>query len=683
MPVLPDFLQAKRPDTLTSAREILNAVRRDGHAYFQSPIDWRDEVLYFLLPDRFSDGKEQGRQLLTREEIAGLRRSPARSNWNWQNWARSGSRWQGGTIRGITGKLPYLRELGVTSIWVGPLFKQRTRLDTYHGYGIQDFLDIDPRFGSRADLFNLVKAAHDLDLRIILDIIINHSGDNWGYVEPGKDLATAGNQPPYLPWPNYYGNPFDDSLAKWRGAWRDKEGKGFTTDGSQLTDGDDGVWPRELQNFSRYTRAGSGDLGAGAIEEPHAEHKRTDFLTLKDFALDVGATLSFLSDCFKYWIAISDCDGFRIDTVKHMALDEARNFCGSIREFADTLGKRNFFLVGEIAGGDYYQDFYIDRLGLSRRNMSAALDIGPARLNLRNIGKGLQDPGAYFDGFTETDEGFGSHRTLGDRHVSVLDDHDHVFGGKTRFSADIPDDSPVKDYQVVAPTAIQLFTLGVSCIYYGTEQAFAGPAHSQLSYLLNEGWGGNDRFLRESMFGPEHPRASHDQDIETQLQTVDQELPGFGPFGTAGKHCFDQASPAYVRIAHLGKVRSSHPVLRVGRQYRRQTRLPGTGFVFQPQGELIAWSRILDNFEAVCIVNPNGIASRGGDVIVAGELSAPGDRYTVVANTAHAAAAGGYSGSHPVGSTLTVAGGTATHEPLYLAVRDVQPAEVVIFVKNI
>jgi glycosidase len=68
--------------------------------------------------------------------------------------------------------------------------------------------------------------------------------------------------------------------------------------------------------------------------------------------LDVSPTLSFLVDCFKYWIAITVCDGFRIDTVKHISLEEARNFCGAIREFADSLGKRNFLIVGEIAGGD-------------------------------------------------------------------------------------------------------------------------------------------------------------------------------------------------------------------------------------------------------------------------------------------------------------------------------------------
>jgi len=129
-----------------SAREILNRVRREHIPYSPSPVDWQDEILYFLLPDRFNDGKAHTRPLLTRQTIAGYRSSSSRPNWNWHDWAESGRRWQGGTIKGITDKLGYIKDLGATAIWVGPIFKQRPRLDTYHGYGIQDFLEVDPRF---------------------------------------------------------------------------------------------------------------------------------------------------------------------------------------------------------------------------------------------------------------------------------------------------------------------------------------------------------------------------------------------------------------------------------------------------------------------------------------------------------------------------------------------------------
>ena len=89
----------------------------------------------------------------------------------------------------------------------------------------------------------------------------------------------------------------------------------------------------------------------------------------------------------------------------------------------------------------------------------------------------------------------------------------------------------------------------------------------------------------------------------TQVADVDAALPGFGPFGTAGSHVFDTTSPSYVRIAALCAARAAHPVLRVGRQYPRQLRLPHTGFEFPAAGEVVAWSRILDRQEALIVVN--------------------------------------------------------------------------------
>jgi glycosidase len=690
MPNPIDLLDPNRPDHMQGVRTLLDRARRERVSYFSSPIDWRDEILYFLLPDRFSDGREDARPLLTRAEIQNLRQTSSRPDLNWQDWAKSGLRWQGGTIKGIQGRLDYLRGLGVTAVWMAPVFKQRTRLDTFHGYGIQDFLDVDPRFGSRRDLVELVSAAHSKQIRIILDVIINHSGDNWGYVPPSATPAAAANQPPYRPFPDFYGNPNNRDTAAWSLAWRDEFQRGFTPGSAGISDVHAGVWPREFQEPSLYTRAGMGDLGESDIGNAHAEHKRTDFFALKDFALDAANTISFLTDCFKYWIALTDCDGFRIDTVKHISIEEARNFCGAIREFADSLGKRNFFLVGEIAGGDIFQDFVLDNIGILRRNLSAALDIGSARLNLQGVGKGLSPGQVYLDFFKEGSEGFESHRSFGDRHVSILDDHDHVAGEKIRFSAEIPDDSAVKDYQVVAATAFQLFTLGIPCLYYGTEQALAGPAQSQIPFLLDEGWkdGNNhgDRYLREAMFGPTHPRAHHDNDLDTQRDSLDTTLPGFGPFGTAGKHCFDPDSPAYARLAALCHTRAHYPVLRIGRQYPRQIRV-FSGFTFPPAGELVAWSRLLDSQEAVCVVNPNGSANalRGGDVIVSAELWAPGTAFTVVANTAQTAAeaqGGTYTGSHRIGSIVTVKGRSLPEEPAYIEIRGIPPAEVVILVKE-
>lgn len=678
-----DIFDAAHLTSLTDVRTLLHKIRSGQIQYRPSPVSWQDiGPIYFLLVDRFSDGKEKPDSLLTRDQIRLLRQTDRRPDMNWAQWTESGMRWQGGTIKGVMSKLGYLQELGVGAIWLSPIYKQRVNKETYHGYGIQNFLEIDPRFGSSRDLAELIDAAHAKDIKVLLDVIINHSGDNWGYVPPGVALTDEIVKPWYKPWANYYGNPDNVDMKGWRTVWRGAEEQTFTTQKSDLTGAEDGVWPSDLQDFVLYTRAGAGSLSDNDLENPYAEHKRTDFETLKDFELEAGA-LNFLSDCFKYWIAITDCDGFRIDTVKHLSLEDARNFCGSILEFTEIIGKMNFLLLGEIAGGDQNQDFVMDYTLLMKRNLKAALDIGSDRIVLGNVGKGLEKADSYFAGFNERSTGFASHRTFGDRHVSILDDHDHVFGKKLRFSAEIPDDSGVKDYQIVVPTTLQLFTLGIPCIYYGSEQAFAGPAQNQTQYLEN--WGRHDGYLRESMFGPEHPRAVYTSDINTQLNTVDTALPGFGAFGTTGKHVFDTTSPSFTRIAALCKVRQDFLVLRTGRQYQRAIRVFG-GFALPEQGELIAWSRILDSTEAVCIINPNGSADadRGGDVVVSSELWDTDTAFTVVANTAQVAAERSgnvYIGPYPVSSTVKVFRDNS-NGPAYIPIRNIPPCEVLIVIKQ-
>ena len=627
----------------------LNVTLPRRRRYYPSSADWRDEVLYFLLVDRFSDGREASRPLLDRRNLWAARPTlPGGEAWRWERWAQSGgARWQGGTLQGVTSRLDYLKALGITTLWLSPVFKQRGHLDTYHGYGIQDFLEVDPRFGTRQDLVELVAQAHAQGLRIILDIIFNHSGDNWLYP---SDTAGGPHTPQYTTGRYAFGN------------WRDAHGQPLAV----IQGGEDGVWPRELQEVERYTRAGSGNLGAGDINDPQAEHKRTDFITLRDFGLEEPELLTDLARCYKYWIALTDCDGFRIDTLKHVSLEEARNFCGSIKEFASNLGKADFFLVGEVAGGDYAQDRYLDVL---ERNLNAALDIGGMRLALNGVSKGLVHPSAYFDGFDPGDAEMGSHRNLGERHVSILDDHDHVFGEKVRFSSEA-----ASDRQVVAGVAIQLFTLGIPCIYYGTEQALAGPEPSERHWLPE--WKGSDRYLREAMFGPEHPRRKGREGLVAG--TIDQELPGFGPFGTAGHHCFDEQHPAYLRIAALAPLRREYPVLRYGRQYLRPISFLGKPFDLYGPGELVAWSRILDDEEALSVLNGHGSHTRGADVLVDASLSPPSSTMRVVANTAQAGDPEGFGGDYPVGTEVPV---QRTHDgKAYVELRNIPPSEVLVLV---
>jgi len=580
--------------------------------YHPSPADWRDEVFYFLLPDRFSNGLELPEKLLDADlsTSAGVARvlQLRGANWSWQRWQWSGaSRFQGGTLAGVRSKLGYLADLGVTTLWIGPVFRQRVEEDNYHGYGIQDFLDVDPRFGTRRDLLELVDEAHSdkFRMKVVLDVIFNHSGCNWLYDE------CAGNvfEPRYL------------SSGRYDQIWP-RNGFGWAiTDPGHVLGNDDYVWPKDFQSSNCYLRAGCGDLGRGDLTDENAEHKRTDFRRLRKFNLFSNETLGALMRAYQYWIALADIDGFRIDTFKHVTLEQARNFCNGIKEHAEDLGKDDFFLVAEVAGGNSAEDCYLDITG---RNLNACLDIGEQREILCSVAKGLQPAKNFFSGFNYYDQGMGSHRNWGSKHLSISNDHDHVFGAKVRFAADASN-----GHQSVVMKALQLLTLGIPCLYYGTEQGLAGGAEpDQRQYLSN--WGGHDGLLREAMFGPEHPRAAGWSGTQKQF---DDDAVGFGPHGTAGWHVFNQRHPIYTRIAQLAKVRKGFKPLRRGRQYQRPISFLNGSFEFPGAGEVVAWSRIYDDQEVLVVVNPHGVERRGARVVIDGNLSAEGMQVVVHTDT--------------------------------------------------
>src|SRR5205807_7669987 len=128
-----------------------------------------DEVLYFALVDRFSDGLEDGVRDAAGNPVAGPtprfqpadRLNAVRSDADAAAWREAGKGYAGGTLKGMASKLGYLRRLGVTALWVSPVLKQVAFDATYHGYGTQDFLQVNPRFGTEQDLKDLVRQAHD------------------------------------------------------------------------------------------------------------------------------------------------------------------------------------------------------------------------------------------------------------------------------------------------------------------------------------------------------------------------------------------------------------------------------------------------------------------------------------------------------------------------------------------
>jgi hypothetical protein len=156
---------------------------------------------------------------------------------------------------------------------------------------------------------------------------------------------------------------------------------------------------------------------------------------------------------------------------------------------------------------------------------------------------------------------------------------------------------------------------------------------------------------------------------------MDAALPGFGAFGTAGAHVFDQTHPAFLRIKALIATRKKLLPLRRGRQYRRATSIGGDDFDFQGPGELLAWSRLLNDAEVLIAVNTNGIAGRGSRIELDPRLRPTGSMLQVVCDTSRI---GDPSADAQGGGQVLPVQGMGQGDRVFVDVGVLAPAEVMI-----
>ena len=585
-----------------------------GRAHHPSPAAWEDQVFYFMMVDRFSDGREDGYLGLDGNPVAGTtpaltpadRGSALATPESAAAWREAGARFVGGTLAGLTSKVGYLRRMGVTALWVSPVFRQVTGMESYHGYGIQDFLEIDPRFGTTQDLKDLVRVAHENGIYVVLDVIFNHTGNVFDY-NPDRYWTDDGQGGQFLD-PRWDGRPYEVA------GFRDE--RGATTipfapvDLGAAPPREAGVWPAELFTPAAFTARGRINSWD---HEP--EFLEGDFFTLRNVHLGYGSTDDFrpsaalfaLAKAYQYWIGEADVDGFRIDTVKHMELGATRYFAAVVHEYAMSLGKENFYLLGEITGGRQRAYETLELTGVD-----AALGVNDIPDKLEYVVKGWRDPAQYFDLFRNSElVRKDSHVWFRDKVVTVYDDHDQVRKGanKARFCADADGKR-----LALAVLALNTTTLGIPCVYYGSEQALDGA--TAISELLEggpaplNGPGDSDQYIREAMFGG-----------------------GFGAFASTDRHVFDESHPLYVELGKILALRRRPEFigLRRGRQYLRE--ISGDGVTFGLPRRIgggrmlsvVPWSRLFLDTETVCAINTDPDNERTAWVTVDAGIHAPGE----------------------------------------------------------
>jgi glycosidase len=523
---------------------------------FPSPADWRDHWIYFLLVDRFDNPS-----------------SPPRPD------AYPCNVYQGGNFAGIKQRLSYLKELGAGAIWLSPVLMNPPWFgDYWGGYGTLDFLRIEPRFCSdpeRAkqdpefaaqEFRSLVDEAHALGMYVILDIVLNHTGDVFAYEGHG-DTA---------PW------QWDHEYAI---RWRNGQGMGQAEWDDLATVSnlprDAGIWPQELQHNHYFRRKGGND-------------NEGDFGRMKELATDhkiegsqIFPVRNYLIRAYQYLVAQFDLDGYRIDTLMYVEADFARVFGNAVREYALSIGKKNFFTFGEVWKDDDEAKI-AEFVGRNTERdheligVDAAIDF-PMRKRLVDAIKGDGSPAdlaRHFDHRRDTLKKIvSSHGDAGRHYVTFLDNHDL----SQRFhSAAIPKRTEI------ALTCLMTLQ-GVPCVYYGTE---AGLDNHGENRTIRE-------YSREALWGIEN--------------------------------AFSATHGLYQYIKDLSRLRQEQPVLRYGRQYFRPCSGNGTDFGYSPyKGGLIAFSRILNDGELLVVANTNTQENTTVFVVVDYSLQSDGKRWDIL-----------------------------------------------------
>jgi glycosidase len=542
---------------------------------FPSPHDWRDNWIYFLLIDRFNN--------------TGM---GPKGTWNHRYDFR-----HGGTFKGVQAQLSYLQDLGAKAIWLSPVLKNsRPNWQySYHGYGQQDFLNVDERFASdgqlataERELSELVDEAHARDMFVILDIVLNHTARVFDYVRPNGVVSNFTDPAvmagplgiePAVQWLNGFGFP--------RADWQNR------LDPPNQLHPDDAIWPSDLQSHLFFRRRGSklgdapdargfvpgdfGDMRQLVVEydatQPGQEPLRAKY--------GISPVLSILIRAHQYLIARYDFDGFRIDTVKYVDPEAIEVFGNAMREFGLTVGKKNFFTFAEVYDNEQTIAKFTGRNGGSGEGfgVDAALDF-PLFYKLPGVAKGFLDVAEIRYVFEERkrheSELLSSHGEAGRFFVSFLDNHDQ----KERIK------HPNTPSQQVSCAIALLFTLqGIPCLYYGTEQELSGTVDGSGNPDLTA-----NESSREALWG--------------------------NPNG------FAKNSTAFKMIQTLSQLREREPSLAYGRLYFREISTNGTDFGHSYGiGGLVIFSRILVDREIVVIAN-TGNQGLTGNVIIDRDIHA-------------------------------------------------------------
>ncbi|MDI1319870.1 MAG: alpha-amylase family glycosyl hydrolase [bacterium] len=526
------------------------------------------QTLYFVLTDRFANGNPAN-------DTGGYPGGPEEHGFD---PTRIGY-YHGGDFAGLTARLDYLKNLGVTAVWVTPPFRNKPvqrGSAGYHGYWVLDFLHIDPHLGTDAEFQEFVRQAHARGLKVFMDIIINHTAD---VIQLSGDFSYRDRAK--FPFRDAAGRVFDDRAVAYNGVNNPAAFPALSAEKSfpyvpvvpaAEAHAKNPEWlndPTLYHNRGNNTWVGeSATLG--------------DFVGLDDLFTAHPRVVQGFIEVFTHWLRDTGVDGFRIDTAKHVNGEFWQAFIPAIRAEARKIGRPDFLEFGEVyseAGDPAYLSEFSTGIPID-----TTLDFGffaAARkfVSQNGTAAALADFIARDDYYTDHDSNV--HAT-----TTFLGNHD-----AGRFGYFLQQDNPGATLAQLADLeklghGLLLLSRGQPVIYYGDEQGMVGR-------------GGGDMQAREDMFAAQAPDFKNAPLLATNRTGADDK--------------FDEHHPFYRLIARLGALRAAHPALRTGAMIPRATRETGL-FAFSrlERGEKIEYLVALNNSRTATLTSRVPTSQPGG-----------------------------------------------------------------------
>jgi len=476
------------------------------------PDQGSDDVVYFIMIDRFANGNKDN-------DHGGLNPKAG--------WAQHGFKpdhkgyYHGGDFVGIINRLDYLKGLGVNTLWLSPIFRNKWVQGDgtlngssagYHGYWITDFTAIDPHFGSETEFRGLLKEAHKRGLKVIIDIVVNHTADVISYDGCGDCPYRHSQDYPWI-----------------------QKNPGFTLDSSAQNDFS------KYKNYNHSFQLNRFDVVKKPewLNDPLYYHNRGnstfsgestqwgDFYGLDDLFTEHPKVVAGMIDIYRYWIENYDIDGFRLDTVKHVNPEFWASFIPAMQKVAADAGKKDFRIFGEVFSGDVK----LLRHTISKAKIPSFLDFGfyGAVKDVFALGQSQQK----LRGLYAKDDFFNLSDFNRNEILTFISNHD-----VGRIGHSIQNNRKKSDHRQLSILAHGWMILGrgIPVLYYGDEQGFTGD--------------GGDQDAREDMF------ISHVSSYKDNIHLG-------GQAGVRKDH-FNVDHPLYRGFRDLIALRQQEKVLRSG-----------------------------------------------------------------------------------------------------------------------